>query len=470
MAANLERQAEEKLRLRPHPDIFSSKFLRFSKRKDKEMDSMVTTNQCMVMQQQRGGAVEKQKAPNAKGEVKSRITLNSIENVYSPISRFGAKTFAITTETQAVAASNNLPVMFPSDKQAAQPMLALKPATKKPVKLVPEQNENINLDISSDDGTKQMSISVPRTKMRRDHSLTSVLSARSKVACSISEKSNPEIDEIDLPDVFNHLAVVEYVQDLYTFYKQQQHVGRPIDYMEKQPHINPKMRAILVDWITDVHLRYNLLPETLYLTIYIIDRYLSLDGVKRLQLVGMCALLIACKYEELRAPRVSDLIYIAFNKYTREEILGMEKTILNKLEWYLTVPTTYMFLVRFVKVAKADQELEHMIYFLAELGLMQYDLIKYCPSMVAASAVYTACCTLGKSPLWTNALERHTSFSEPQLLECARVLVKAHWTAPGSKLKVIYQKYLLQQFGGVARYPPAMSLIELSNSGEPSSS
>ncbi|KAF3322217.1 G2/mitotic-specific cyclin S13-7-like isoform X1 [Carex littledalei] len=404
MDANLERQGEEKLRLRMLPDIFPSMFIGLSKRNDKEMDSKATMNQRC--------AVKKQMAPNAR-EVISHIALNNIENVKSPITRrYGAKTSTSTTEIQTIDASNNLPVMFPSDKQEALRMLALKPATKKPV------------------------------------------------ACGFSEKSNPEIDEIDLPDVFNHLAVVEYVQDLYTFYKQQQHVGRPTDYMDKQPHINPKMRAILVDWITDVHFRYNLLPETLYLTIYIIDRYLSLDGVKRLQLVGMCSLLIACKYEELRAPRVNDLMDIAFNKYTREEILGMEKTILNKLEWYLTVPTAYMFLVRFVKVAKADQELEHMIYFLAELGLMQYDLIKYCPSIVAASAVYTACCTLGKSRLWTNALERHTSFSEPQLLECARVLVKAHWTAPGSNLKVVYNKYMLQQFGGVARYPPAMSLIE----------
>lgn len=69
--------------------------------------------------------------------------------------------------------------------------------------------------------------------------------------------------------------------------------------------------------------------------------------------------------------QVSDLIYIAFNKYTREEILGMEKTILNKLDWYLTVPTAYMFLVRFVKVSKADQEvlhtINHFILFVSEL-------------------------------------------------------------------------------------------------------
>jgi hypothetical protein len=43
-----------------------------------------------------------------------------------------------------------------------------------------------------------------------------------QVACSISEKTNQQIDEIDLPDVNNQLAVVEYVQDLYRFYDKQQ--------------------------------------------------------------------------------------------------------------------------------------------------------------------------------------------------------------------------------------------------------
>jgi G2/mitotic-specific cyclin-B, other len=83
-------------------------------------------------------------------------------------------------------------------------------------------------------------------------------------------------------------------------------VCRPIDYMHKQLEINPKMRAILVDWIIEVHHKFELMPETLYLTTYIIDRYLSLEGVPRrqLQLVGMCAMLISCKYEEIWAPEV----------------------------------------------------------------------------------------------------------------------------------------------------------------------
>jgi G2/mitotic-specific cyclin-B, other len=60
--------------------------------------------------------------------------------------------------------------------------------------------------------------------------------------------------------------------------------------------------------------------------------------------------------------QVSDFIHIADNAYAREEILAKEKEILNKLEWYLTVPTTYMFLVRFVKAAKSDKEvIKHLI-------------------------------------------------------------------------------------------------------------
>lgn len=46
-------------------------------------------------------------------------------------------------------------------------------------------------------------------------------------------------------------------------------------YMSKQIDINEKMRGILVDWIIEVHLRFKLLPETLFLTVNLIDRYLE---------------------------------------------------------------------------------------------------------------------------------------------------------------------------------------------------
>ena len=225
----------------------------------------------------------------------------------------------------------------------------------------------------------------------------------------------------------------------------------PHDYMDSQVEINAKMRAILADWLIEVHNKFELMPESLYLTFHIIDRYLSVKRVPRreLQLIGVSAMLIACKYEEIWAPEVNDFICISDRAYSREQVLAMEKEILNVLEWSLTVPTPYVFLVRFLKAAMCDKEvkehqqhkflmfqicdmkhfyhthpsskffgiqMEHMVFFFAELGLMQYSLVRHRPSMVAASAVYAARCTLKKSPIWTETLKHHTGFSDTQLL------------------------------------------------------
>lgn len=85
-----------------------------------------------------------------------------------------------------------------------------------------------------------------------------------------------------------------------------QNESRPHDYMDSQPEINEQMRAILVDWLVDVHRKFELSPETFYLTINIIDRFLAVKTVPRreLQLVGISAMLTASKYEEIWAPEV----------------------------------------------------------------------------------------------------------------------------------------------------------------------
>ena len=100
--------------------------------------------------------------------------------------------------------------------------------------------------------------------------------------------------------------------------------------MEKQEDINEKMRGILIDWLVEVHLKFKLVPESLYLTVNLIDRFLEKDQVNRqkLQLVGVTAMLIACKYEEIYPPIVKDFVYITDNAYTKDEILAMERKML----------------------------------------------------------------------------------------------------------------------------------------------
>ena len=88
-----------------------------------------------------------------------------------------------------------------------------------------------------------------------------------------------------------------------------------------QKEITEQMRSILVDWLIDVHFKFNFTEETLYMTILTIDRFLSVREVTRLnlQLLGIVAMFIACKHEEIDLPKSDDFIYVTDNAYTREE-------------------------------------------------------------------------------------------------------------------------------------------------------
>nr|ADX86908.1 cyclin [Helianthus annuus] len=305
----------------------------------------------------------------------------------------------------------------------------------------------------------------PRRRSKKpSKSLTTVLTARSKVACGITTRPKDPVVNIDEADINNELAEVEYVEDIYTFYKLSETEGGLQDYMNSnsQPDLNAKMRAILIDWLIEVHRKFELMPESLYLTINVVDRYLSVRKVPRreLQLVGISALLIACKYEEIWPPEVTDLIAISDNAFPREQILTMEKAILGHLGWFLTVPTPYVFLVRYTKASVPfDSEMENMVFFLTELGLIHYSVvITNSPSKLAASAVYAARCTLKKTPAWTETLKHHTGYYEDELRECAKTLVTFHDCASETKLKAVYRKYVNPEKGAVALFPPARDL------------
>ncbi|KAG0518623.1 hypothetical protein BDA96_09G191900 [Sorghum bicolor] len=389
------------------------------------------------------------------------------EGIHRPITRsFGAQLL------KAALANKN--AVAPAQPVAARGVT--KPARKVPAKNIPRpEQENrkpsegaaknpegnrkpLEGAAKNPEGNRKPSEGAKNGRKKLVCTLSTVLSARSKAACGLTEKPKPLIEDIDKSDGDNQFALVDYVEDIYTFYKTAQHESRPIDYMGNQPAITYKMRAMLTEWLIESHQRFHLMPETLYLTIYIVDRYLSLQPVPRaeLQLVGMAAMLIACKYEEIWAPQVNDFIQIADCAFSRQQILVAEKAILNSMQWNLTVPTPYHFLLRFAKAAgSADEQLQNMIYFFGELALMAYGMVTTYPSTVAACAVYAARLTLRKSPLWTETLKHHTGLHEQQLREGTRMLLRSHAAAPDANLNAVYEKYSAEQFGRVALHPPA---------------
>nr|XP_016457127.1 PREDICTED: G2/mitotic-specific cyclin-2-like [Nicotiana tabacum] len=271
------------------------------------------------------------------------------------------------------------------------------------------------------------------------------------------------IVDIDSADKKNTLAVVEYIDDIYAYYKKTEVLSCvPPNYMEQQIDVNERMRAILIDWLIEVHYKFELMEETLYLTVNLIDRFLAVQSVirKKLQLVGITAMLLACKYEEVSVPVVEDLILISDKAYTRKEVLDMEKLMVNTLQFNVTVPTAYVFIRRFLKAALSDKKVELMSFFLIELCLVEYEMLKFPPSMLAAASIFTAQCTLGVSKEWNKTCEKHSSYAKNQLLECSRLMVSFHQKAASGKLTGVHRKYSTCKYGYAARCEPASFLLE----------
>ena len=167
------------------------------------------------------------------------------------------------------------------------------------------------------------------------------------------------VEDIDADDAGNPQLVVEYVNDIYAYLRQLESAQSiKFDYLAGQTELLPKMRAVLVDWLVGVHLQFHLLQETLYTTVAILDRFLQVEvgsvSRNKLQLVGVSAMLIASKYEEIYAPEVKDFVYITDRAYTEKEILKMEIRILATLNFDLGRPLPLHFLRRASKAGGVE--------------------------------------------------------------------------------------------------------------------
>ncbi|XP_068647358.1 cyclin-A2-1-like [Aristolochia californica] len=251
-----------------------------------------------------------------------------------------------------------------------------------------------------------------------------------------------------------------YTADIYTYLRVQELMQRPCsNFMEVlQRDITQSMRAILIDWLVEVSEEYKLAPDTLYLTVCLIDRFLSKNCIERqkLQLLGITCMLIASKYEEICAPRVEEFCFITDNTCTKDEVLKMERHMLNLMGFYLSTPTIKTFLRRFLRAAQASYdvpspELEFLANYLSELTLIEYGFLKFLPSIIAASAVFLARWTLDQSDHpWNSTLEHYTDYRSADLKSTVLDMQDLQLNSKSCLLNAIREKYRQEKFKCVA--------------------
>ncbi|PWA61484.1 Cyclin A/B/D/E [Artemisia annua] len=270
-------------------------------------------------------------------------------------------------------------------------------------------------------------------------------------------KKDVNIQKID-DELVDPQMCETYVEDIYDYLRnmEMEVKRRPLaDYIEKvQKDVSVSMRGVLVDWLVEVSEEYNLLPETLYLTISYIDRFLSLNVLnrQRLQLLGVSSMLIASKYEEISPPNSEDFCYITDNTYTKQEVVKMEAEVLKTLKFEMGNPTVKTFLGRFSRIAQEDYDtpnvqVEFLSNYLAELSLLEYSCIKFLPSMIAASVTFLARFMFKpKSHPWNAALEQLSGYKPSDLKECVQILHDLHSSRRAGNLVAIREKYKQHKF------------------------
>lgn len=175
--------------------------------------------------------------------------------------------------------------------------------------------------------------------------------------------------------------------------------------MDNQAEIQWSMRAVLMDWLVQVHFRFNLLPETLYLCVNYIDRFLSnkIVSLGKLQLVGATALYIAAKYEEVTPPSIHDIVYMVDGGYSADEIFKAERFMLGILHFELGWPGPMSFLRRISKADDYDLETRTVAKYFIELTIMDERFVSTPPSFAAAAAHCLALLMLRKG-VWVSFL------------------------------------------------------------------
>ncbi|KAM4713803.1 G2/mitotic-specific cyclin-B3 [Anableps anableps] len=278
--------------------------------------------------------------------------------------------------------------------------------------------------------------------------------AAREVPPHLQRQSIPEEFDIDSENSEDCYMCPEYAKDIFDYLKQREEKFVLSNYMDKQPSLNPEMRAILIDWLVEVQENFELFHETLYLAIKMTDHYLSKEPIHRqmLQLVGSTAMLIASKFEERCPPSVEDFLYICDDAYKRDELICMEASILQTLSFDINIPIPYRFLRRYARCVSASMDTLTLARFYCEMSLMEMDLVTVRGSLLASACLLMALVTKDLGG-WSPILQFHSGYQVSDLAPVVRKLHSLLLASSDDKSRTIRNKYSHKVFFEVASLP-----------------
>ncbi|AET41377.1 B-type cyclin CLB3 Ecym_8082 [Eremothecium cymbalariae DBVPG len=258
----------------------------------------------------------------------------------------------------------------------------------------------------------------------------------------VTEQFHREIPDPLDEDTWDAVMVAEYAPEIFRYLRSLEAKYTPhAKYMNFQPELKWSYRSTLIDWIVQVHCRFQLLPETLYLTVNIIDRFLSKKTItlNRFQLVGAAALFIASKYEEINCPTLNEMLYMLDNAYSGEEVLKAERYMIDTLEFEFSWPGPMSFLRRVSKADNYEYDIRTLAKYLLETSIMDSRMVAAPPSWLAAGAYYLSRIIIGHNT-WNKQHIFYSGYTSEQLVPLATAILE-NCRHADSRHHAIFEKY-----------------------------
>ncbi|KAM6154360.1 cyclin-P [Erethizon dorsatum] len=212
--------------------------------------------------------------------------------------------------------------------------------------------------------------------------------------------------------------------------------------------VTPEMRALVVDWLVQVHEYLGLAGDTLYLAVHLLDSYLRAGRVRlrRLQLLGVACLFLACKMEECVLPEPASLCLLSAGSFSRAELLRAERRILSRLDFRLHHPGPLLCLGLLAALAGSRPQVMLLATYFLELSLLEAEAAGWAPGRRAAAALSLA----------HRVLDGAGSRPEPALYSPAELdplelcMVRAALRGPAPGRAAVFLKYARPQHQGTS--------------------
>lgn len=384
--------------------------------------------------------------------VRSRTTEATTTDENANQKRMRAKTIAGATyigERKALGEvkSNN---SWPAEASASgavshKPVMTVRSTSKKRHIYRDSEDEDGGNDgnTRSDNSSHNAEVRTPNSKRAR-HSSDEPLSLPWR-----------DLDKDEQNDVS---MVTDYTDEIFThLYERERETTATYNYLyatDSPQYLRPSLRAILVDWLVEVHQKFQLLPETLYLAINLMDRFMSLRKVSmaKLQLLAVCSLLIAAKFEEVNLPKLSQYAYITDGACTSQDIKDAETYMLTTLQFNIGWPNPLNFLRRVSKADDYDFETRSTAKFFLEYAMCCPKFVHVLSSHLSAMAIYCARQSFEKDPKWDATFKHYSgsvdAMNDDTFQENCRELIR-EVAKPSTQLKALEQKYRSKEMNGV---------------------